>query len=51
MIADLRVMAPTAIAGIPAAKIGVAVDEWTIRRLISLVGAGNARACSSAATR
>jgi enoyl-CoA hydratase len=43
MIADLRVMAPGAIAGIPAAKIGVAVDEWTIRRLISLVGAGTAR--------
>lgn len=43
MAADLRVMAPEAIAGIPAAKIGVAVDEWTIRRLVSLVGAGQAR--------
>ena len=43
MAADLRVMAPDAIAGIPAAKIGVAVDEWTIRRLVSLVGAGQAR--------
>lgn len=43
MAADLRVLAPGAIAGIPAAKIGVAVDEWTIRRLISLVGAGTAR--------
>jgi enoyl-CoA hydratase len=43
MIADLRVMSPDAICGIPAAKIGVAVDEWTIRRLISLVGAGTAR--------
>lgn len=43
MAADLRVMAPTALAGIPAAKIGVAVDEWTIRRLTSLVGAGTAR--------
>ncbi|GAA2053693.1 enoyl-CoA hydratase [Williamsia deligens] len=43
MIADLRVMSPTAICGIPAAKIGVAVDEWTIRRLISLAGAGTAR--------
>ncbi len=40
--ADLRVMAPSALAGIPAAKIGVAVDEWTIRRLVSLVGAGQA---------
>ncbi len=43
MVADLRVMAPGALAGIPAAKIGVAVDEWTIRRLVSLVGAGQAR--------
>ncbi|MFZ2510374.1 MAG: enoyl-CoA hydratase [Gordonia sp. (in: high G+C Gram-positive bacteria)] len=43
MVADLRVMDPSARAGIPAAKIGVAVDEWTIRRLISLVGAGHAR--------
>ncbi|WP_132993142.1 enoyl-CoA hydratase [Gordonia zhaorongruii] len=43
MAADLRVMAPDAIAGIPAAKIGVAVDEWTIRRLVSLVGSGQAR--------
>ncbi|SIR74475.1 enoyl-CoA hydratase [Williamsia sterculiae] len=43
MAADLRVMAPGAFVGIPAAKIGVAVDEWTVRRLISLVGAGTAR--------
>ena len=43
MAADLRVMAPDAAAEIPAAKIGVAVDEWTIRRLVSLVGAGPAR--------
>lgn len=43
MVADLRVMAPGAMVGIPAAKIGVAVDEWTIRRLVSLVGAGHAR--------
>lgn len=43
MAADLRVMAPDALAGIPAAKIGVAVDEWTIKRLVSLVGSGPAR--------
>ncbi|MDY6807508.1 MAG: enoyl-CoA hydratase [Actinomycetota bacterium] len=43
MAADLRVMAPDALAGIPAAKLGVAVDEWTIRRLVSLVGSGQAR--------
>lgn len=42
MAADLRVMAPDALVGIPAAKIGVAVDEWTIKRLVSLVGAGQA---------
>lgn len=43
MVADLRVMAPGAMVGIPAAKLGVAIDEWTIRRLVSLVGAGHAR--------
>ncbi|MBJ7288062.1 enoyl-CoA hydratase [Williamsia sp.] len=43
MVADLRVMAPGATVGIPAAKLGVAVDEWTIRRLTSLVGGGIAR--------
>ena len=43
MAADLRVMDSGALAGIPAAKIGVAVDEWTIRRLVSLVGTGQAR--------
>jgi enoyl-CoA hydratase len=42
LAADLRVMAPTAFCGIPAAKIGVTVDEWTIKRLVSLVGAGDA---------
>lgn len=43
MAADLRVMSPEAYIGIPAAKLGVAVDEWTIRRLASLVGGGPAR--------
>ena len=42
MAADLRVMSPSAWCGIPAAKIGVTVDEWTIKRLVSLVGAGDA---------
>ncbi|MFT3715988.1 MAG: enoyl-CoA hydratase [Gordonia sp. (in: high G+C Gram-positive bacteria)] len=42
MACDLRVMVPSALAGIPAAKIAVAIDEWTIRRLVSLVGAGTA---------
>ncbi|GEE01072.1 enoyl-CoA hydratase [Gordonia spumicola] len=43
MAADLRIMAPGSVAGIPAAKIGVALDEWTIKRLVSLVGGGQAR--------
>ncbi|WP_018178404.1 enoyl-CoA hydratase [Jongsikchunia kroppenstedtii] len=51
MAADLRVMAPESMVGIPAAKIGVAVDDWTIKRLVSLVGGGVARgitlACES----
>lgn len=42
LAADLRVMAPSAFCGIPAAKIGVTVDDWTIKRLVSLVGAGDA---------
>jgi enoyl-CoA hydratase len=42
MAADLRVMSKSAFCGIPAAKIGVTVDDWTIKRLVSLVGAGDA---------
>lgn len=40
MAADLRVLAPDALCGVPAAKIGVAVDDWTIRRLVSLTNSG-----------
>ncbi|MFZ2240579.1 MAG: enoyl-CoA hydratase, partial [Gordonia amarae] len=43
MAADLRVLSPGSLVAIPAAKLGVAVDEWTIRRLVTLVGAGQAR--------
>lgn len=43
MAADLRMLAPEAYAAIPVAKIGLAVDRWTVRRLVSLVGAGPAR--------
>ena len=43
MAADLRVLSPGTLVAIPAAKLGVAVDEWTIRRLVTLVGAGQAR--------
>jgi enoyl-CoA hydratase len=32
---DLRVATPTSVLGIPAAKLGLVVDHWTIRRLAS----------------
>jgi enoyl-CoA hydratase len=41
--ADLRVGAPTAVFGVPTARIGLAVDPWTIRRLAELAGGGTAR--------
>jgi enoyl-CoA hydratase len=40
---DLRVCASGAIFGIPTAKLGLAVDPWTIRRLSLLAGGGAAR--------
>lgn len=42
--ADLRVVAPSAVFAIPTAKLGLAVDPWTIRRLARLAGEGRARA-------
>jgi enoyl-CoA hydratase len=44
LAADLRVAAPAAVFGIPTAKIGLAVDPWTIRRFAHLAGNGTARA-------
>ena len=44
MACDLRVVEPTTRFGIPAAKLGVMVDEWTVRRLSQLAGPGPARA-------
>lgn len=41
---DLRVASAEAFFSLPTAKLGVAVDPWTIRRLGVLVGGGNARA-------
>lgn len=41
---DLRVAVPTAVFGIPTARIGLAVDPWTVRRLARLGGGGTARA-------
>ena len=40
---DLRVAAPDARFGIPAAKLGLVVDHWTVQRLALLAGAGPAR--------
>ncbi|MGH9057522.1 MAG: enoyl-CoA hydratase [Acidimicrobiales bacterium] len=41
---DLRVAAPDARFSLPSARLGLAVDPWTIRRLASLAGAGTAAA-------
>ena len=44
MICDLRVVAPDAFFQFPTARYGLALDNWSIRRLTSLVGHGRARA-------
>ncbi|MGV0626004.1 enoyl-CoA hydratase [Mycolicibacter minnesotensis] len=44
MVCDLRVAAPEAYFQFPVAKYGLALDNWSIRRLTSLVGYGRARA-------
>lgn len=44
MVCDLRVVAPEAFFQFPVAKYGLALDNWSIRRLTSLVGHGRARA-------
>ena len=51
MICDLRVVAPEAYFQFPVAKYGLALDNWSIRRLTSLVGAGRARGMLMAAER
>lgn len=40
---DLRVATPASRFGIPAAKLGLAVDQWTVERLVAEVGAARAR--------
>lgn len=40
---DLRVSTATAGFGVPAAKLGLMVDQWTVRRLVALVGQSTAR--------
>jgi enoyl-CoA hydratase len=51
MICDLRVAAPGAYFQFPIAKYGLALDNWSIRRLVSLVGHGRARGMLIAAER
>ncbi|KUH75745.1 enoyl-CoA hydratase [Mycolicibacterium novocastrense] len=51
MICDLRVVAPEAYFQFPVAKYGIALDNWSIRRLTTLVGAGRARGMLLAAER
>ena len=51
MICDLRVVAPQAYFQFPTSKYGLALDNWSIRRLSSLVGYGRARGMLLAADR
>lgn len=51
MICDLRVATADAFFQFPVAKYGLALDNWSIRRLASLVGHGRARAMMLAAER
>jgi enoyl-CoA hydratase/carnithine racemase len=46
---DLRVAHKSARFGVPAARLGLAVDQWTVDRLVALVGGGPARAVLLAA--
>jgi enoyl-CoA hydratase len=46
---DLRTTTPDATFGIPAAKLGLMVDLWTVQRLAALAGHGVARAMLLAA--
>jgi enoyl-CoA hydratase len=46
---DQRVAKPAAKFGIPAAKLGLMVDHWSVQRLTSLAGEGPARAMLLAA--
>ena len=40
---DLRTASPDAGFGVPAAKLGLMVDQWTVRRLATLAGQSTAR--------
>lgn len=43
LASDLRVVAPDAYFAVPAAKLGISVDNWTVKRLVALAGGGPAR--------
>ncbi|MEI6251489.1 MAG: enoyl-CoA hydratase [Mycobacteriaceae bacterium] len=49
MVCDLRVVAPGAYFQFPIARYGLALDNWSVRRLSSLAGHGRARAMLLAA--
>ena len=51
MICDLRVVAPEAYFQFPIARYGLALDNWSIRRLSALAGHGRARGMLLAAER
>jgi enoyl-CoA hydratase len=51
MVCDLRVVAPEAYFQFPIARYGLALDNWSIRRLSSLAGHGRARGMLLAADR
>jgi enoyl-CoA hydratase len=51
MVSDLRVVAPEAFFQFPIAKYGLALDNWSVRRLSTLVGYGRARGMLIAAER
>lgn len=51
MICDLRVAVDSVYFQFPIAKYGLALDNWSIRRLVSLVGHGRARGMLIAAER
>lgn len=41
---DLRVAAPSAVFGVPAGRLGLMVDHWTVKRVVAVAGQGMARA-------
>jgi enoyl-CoA hydratase len=49
-VCDLRVATPDSVFGVPAARLGLAVDHWTVDRITSQFGAAVARAMLLAAT-